>query len=223
MPISKKRKSSTMTVAKAGTVSLNTRIARILSRVIETKRFNADSSIGLTATGVLGCYMNFLSGITQGSGQSNRVGDQILLDHIKITVLVQAQTAVASTLDTLSRIVVCKSSDNGLTATSLTNLTFIDLVYSGFNVTGPINTNNYKLYKDTKHYQKGRELPTVVGGMYKIELTHYFKNEKVQFRAGTNDVISGSHLVILQGKLFGGAISDPWTYFMGTTVAFRDA
>lgn len=219
----KKRKMSTGKVYKVGTVSLNTRIARILNRVVELKRYNSDTSIAMTSTGVLGCYLNFLSGITQGTGQANRLGDRISLDHIKITILVQAQTAVASTLDCNSRIVVARTSDNGLTATSLTNINFIDLVFSGYNITGPLNTNNYKIYKDTKHYHKGRELPPVVGGQFKIELTHYFKNEQIQFRTGTTDVISGSHLAIIQSRLFSGAITDPWTFYMGLTVGFRDA
>jgi len=218
-----KKRARTTKVSKVGNVTLNTRIARILSRVVELKRYNSDTSVGLQSSGILGAYLNFLAGITQGTGQSNRLGDQIVLDHIKITILVRAQTAVASTLDTNSRIIICRSSDNGLSATSLTNVNFTDLVYSGYNVTGPLQTGNYKIYRDVMHYHKGRELPTVVAGQFKFELVHYFRNEKIQFRPGTTDVISGSHLAILQGLVFPGAISDPWTYYMGTTVGFRDA
>jgi len=218
-----KKRARTSQVAKVGNVTLNTRIARILSRVVELKRYNSDTSIGMTSTGVLGCYLNFLAGITQGTGQANRLGDQIVLDHIKITIMVRAQTAVASTLDTNSRIIVARSSDNGLSATTLTNTNFTDIVYSGYNVSGPLQTGNYKIYRDVMHYHKGRTVSSVISGQFKFELVHYFKNEKIQFRPGTVDVISGSHLAILQGLVFPGAITDPWTYYVGTTVGFRDA
>jgi len=223
MPVAMKRKRTPAKTPAAPTLS--TRIHRILNRAVELKHFSYDTSFNQTATPTLSVYSNYVAGITQGTGQGNRIGDRIQIESITVTWVRAAVVAGPSEIDNLQRILVLRSPDKSLQTQNLTTISFTDLVFSSFTVSGPIQTNNYKLYADKKSTFLAQSTPGVVSGIKEQVLKHKFSGNGllVQYTPGSTVGVEGSNIVVLEGRAPTSFAGINWTHYMGITVAFRDA
>lgn len=221
----KRARSGTVTVKIAPKpITLNTRIHRILNKAIELKHYSYDTSINQTSA-TLGCYTNFLSGIAAGTGPAGRLGDEIMVHSVTVTLLANTVIAGPSDYDNISRIAILKSRDNTLLTTNLTALNFTDLVFSGFNATGPLQSNVYTVYKDSKHKYVGKYANGAICGMQSFQVNHTFggNGRKIKYNPGSTDTIDGVSLIVLESRSNVGVAGTNWTWYMGVTVAYRDA
>jgi len=224
MPVANTMKRKRTTKA-APAATLSTRIHRILNRAVELKHFSYDTSFNQTSTSTTSVYSNYVSGIIQGTAAGQRIGDRIQIDSITITWVRAAVIAGPSEIDNLQRILLLKSPDKALQVQNLTSVGFTDLVRSSFTVTGPVNTNNYKLFADRKSMYTALPTPGVISGIKEQVLKHKFagNGQIIQYTPGSSIAVDGSNILVLESRSPTSFAGINWTHYCGVTVAFRDA
>lgn len=223
-PVKRKRTASVTPPTPKKPISLNMRVHRILNRALELKHWSYDVNAG-QSTQLFSSYSNFVSGITQGAGAGNRLGDRINISSITVTWVRASVVSGAEQYDNLQRCLVVRSADKSLQAQALTSVTFTDLVFSSFSVSGPVQTNNYKVWADRKRMFIANQTTAPGTALREQSFTYKFPGNgyNVQYTPGTSVAVEGSNLVILESRANNYPIGLNWTHYLGVTVAFRDA
>jgi len=213
-------------------ITLNTRIQRILNKAVELKHFSFDTSYQHQTTSAAGAYVNFLTNIAVGTGSANRIGTHIVLDYINITITAQAPIEFRESLDTQTRVTICRSSNMALSSPTLAAVAFTDFVRSGFNATGDLNTENYKIIKDRKvqTVRGAKQIAVAIAGgsgQFHTNVFHKFRGGGKRLNYSSlisTEIIDGAFIISLQSLCPGNfGATQIWTYYMGVTVGFRDA
>lgn len=223
-PQKRKRTTTAPPPTPAKTVSLSTKIHRILNKTLELKHWSYDVNQGQSSQ-LYSSYSNFVSGIVQGASAGQRLGDRINIHSITVTWVRASVVSGAEQFDNLQRCLVVRSNDKSLQTQALTSISFTDIVFSSFNVSGPIQTNNYKVWADRKQRFIANEQTAPGSALREQSFTYKFPGNgyNVQYTPGTSVAVQGSNLVILESRANNYPVGLNWTHYLGVTVAFRDA
>jgi len=228
IPMRRKAAAGTTSTIVSGP-SLNTRIHRILNAAQELKVYSGDTNYVniINATGWQ-FYINPLSGITQGTNSTNRIGDKITVYKIEISSVVYNTYDNVSQIDMSHRLSLIRAPD-----TSLTNSTAT--VYAGrytntgFSSNGPLDTTHNTVYADKKGYRVG-SYTSLAGSVMRhpLHMTKSFgaRGLKCEFQASSVAQADRNLLIIGAGDSaqdWSGILVSQFTIYVGYSVYYRDA
>lgn len=219
------------------TVSLNTRVHRILRNALELKHYSNDSSAVFPALATSALfYVNPFAGITTGTGISNRIGDQISVEKIVVTLRWYPNYAGANYSGDLSlnwRSSMIKIPDVSLVATTLSTLSLSNYTFSGFVSTGMLNNHDNKVVYDKKRTYTPTPMSTgfgvpAAGTGYKVDCFTAIKTWKngmrINFKSGGVTQNQDNFIMVLAADIPAYlTAASQGTFYYAYNVFYRDA
>lgn len=209
-------------------VNINTRIIRLLSNRLETKRFISDSTIAVTNVDTHLYYVNPFAGITQGAGAANRAGDKVNILDVEFFITYKGSFAGNLDQEWQTSLVKARTSGTYL-ASSITNYGGATLNYAGFITNGPHNDEEYTMIKQSKaKYYSPLLAPTVtgVGCLTTLRMKHKFKTggQPIQYVNTTGALNSADYLCLISNMTNGvSGGGNQGNVFVAYIVHYQDA
>jgi len=203
-------------------VTLNTRINRILSNRLETKRYFLDNYIDMISNDQQKLYLNPLAGIVVGSNSNQRVGDKITIVGIEVNVTYKGEASDAFDMRWQSTLVQARTSGT-YTASSISTYAGADLNYTGFNTNGPVNDEEYKVVSN-KYFNYKHPTLSATSFIPQIMIKHKIRLNKTVQYVGTSGALNPSDMLLLLNISTGGVsgITQGRTY-VNYLVHYKDA
>lgn len=203
-------------------VSINTRVARILSNRLETKRFLGDSFHNIISADQVNLYVNPFAAITQGNAATNRSGDKITIVGLEFYLTYKGEASDAMDQTWEGSLVQARGSGT-YTASSIGLYAGASLNYVGFQTNGPVNTEEYKVISQKRLIYKHPTL-SATSFIPQIMMQHKIRmNKTIQYVGNTAALNPSDYLYIITNTTGGTSGFTQGTVYLNYIVFYKDA
>lgn len=234
-PVRKSTAAPTSTVVPYSTAGLNRRILAVLKSTQELKRYSSDGVPTIFGNQTdIKFYVNFLSGIVQGTASNQRIGDQITVEKVLVNCRIIPMPGLYDDLTWSARTSILGLSNDSYQNSIVTTWTPSPAVtFGGYPSIGPINDMDYKVYADKRKITHFNHDPQGTIGTGEGILFDYFDmkktftgGKKITYEPGTNRTAMDNMVLSFSADNAGNSgtgVDVACKFFLNWHVFYRDA